>query len=382
MNRSLPIAAALAALAALPAPARAETMDELYAKAKAEGGLALYAAGPTEPHERNVKLFEQRFPGLKVSITGGFSNVLNARVNQQLKDKKVEADLVIFQTIQDFVGWKQQGVLASFKPEGFEQVYPNYRDPDGAYTRLVRPEDAPKSALDFLKPIFQGKLTSVYPGDDDAALYLFTTIVNKYGWNFMDRYMANKPNFVQGHLPVARSIVSGENAATLDASSSTWRFKREGQPIEVAFSAEDETPVFTVTAGIFKDAPHPNAARLYLTWYLAREQQSRLGVFSSRADVPPPEGLQPLTSYRLANNYREFMTDTARVAELRKRFEAYTGPPVNRGCPSFPVPRPWDSGTEPLSRWVRTILAAPAGAPKLSRRCKRLLGITHGGRDS
>ena len=147
----------------------------------------------------------------------------------------------------------------------------------------------------------------------------------------MDRYMANKPNFVQGHLPVARSIVSGENAATLDASSSTWRFKREGQPIEVAFSAEDETPVFTVTAGIFKDAPHPNAARLYLTWYLAREQQSRLGVFSSRADVPPPEGLQPLTSYKLANNYREFMTDTARVAELRKRFEAYTGPPVNRG---------------------------------------------------
>jgi ABC-type Fe3+ transport system substrate-binding protein len=89
--------------------------------------------------------------------------------------------------------------------------------------------------------------------------------------------------------------------------------------------------VFTVTAGIFKDAPHPNAARLYLTWYLAKEQQSRLGVFSSRADVPPPEGLQLLTSYRLANNYREFMTDMARVAELRKRFEAYTGPAVNRG---------------------------------------------------
>ena len=344
-RKPLLVASVLAALAAAAAaPAAAETMDELYAKANPEGALALYAAGPTEPHERNVKIFEQRFPGLKVSITGGFSNVLNARVNQQLTDKKVEADLVIFQTIQDFVGWKQRGVLASFKPEGFDQVYPNYRDPDGAYvavaantltyaynTKLVRPEEAPKSALDFLKPIFQGKLISVYPGDDDAALYLFTTIVNKYGWNFMDRYMANKPNFVQGHLPVARSIVSGENAATLDASSSTWRFKREGQPIEVAFSAEDETPVFTVTAGIFKDAPHPNAARLYLTWYLAREQQSRLGVFSSRADVPPPEGLQPLTSYKLANNYREFMTDTARVAELRKRFEAYTGPAVNRG---------------------------------------------------
>ena len=33
----------------------------------------------------------------------------------------------------------------------------------------------------------------------------------------------------------------------------------------------------------------------------------------------------------LTHNYREFMTDTARVAELRKRFEGYTGPAVNRG---------------------------------------------------
>jgi ABC-type Fe3+ transport system substrate-binding protein len=345
MSRSLLIVSALAALSiTAAAPSRAETTDELYAKAKPEGSLTLYAAGPTEPHERSAKAFEQRFPGLKVSITGGFSNVLNAKINQQLKDKKVEADLVIFQTIQDFVAWKKQGVLLNFKPDGFDQIYPNYRDPDGAYvavaantltyaynTKLVRPEDAPKSARDFLKPIFHGKLISVYPADDDAALYLFTTIVTKYGWSFMDKYMANKPNFVQGHLPVARSVATGENAATLDASSSSWRFKREGQPIEVIFSAEDETPVFTVTAGIFKDAPHPNAAKLYLTWYLAKEQQSRLGVFSSRSDMPPPEGLKPLTSYRLANRYREFMTDAKRVAELRKRFEAYTGPAVNRG---------------------------------------------------
>ena len=77
-------------------------------------------------------------------------------------------------------------------------------------TNLVRAEDAPKSALDFLKPMFHGKLISVYPADDDAALYLFHLIVQKYGWSWMDQYMANKPHFVQGHLPVARSVASGE----------------------------------------------------------------------------------------------------------------------------------------------------------------------------
>jgi ABC-type Fe3+ transport system substrate-binding protein len=164
-------------------------------------------------------------------------------------------------------------------------------------TAAVRPEDAPKSALDFLKPMFQGKVISVYPADDDAALYLFHGIVKKYGWDWMDKYTANKPNYVQGHLPVARSVASGENIVTLDASSSVWPFKREGK-LEVVFSEVDETPVFTLTGGIFKDAPHPNAAKLYLTWFLAKEQQAKVGSFSSRADVPPPEGFKPLTSYK------------------------------------------------------------------------------------
>jgi ABC-type Fe3+ transport system substrate-binding protein len=171
---------------------------------------------------------------------------------------------------------------------------------------------------------------TVYPADDDAALYLFHLIVQKYGWGWMDRYMATKPNFIQGHLPVARSVASGENIATFDASSSVWPFKREGK-LEIVWSPVDETPVFTLTGGIFQDAPHSNAAKLYLTWFLAKEQQSRVGSFSSRVDVPPPEGFHPLTSYKIGNNYREFMTNDELVTDLRKRFEGYTGPPINKG---------------------------------------------------
>jgi len=196
----------------------------------------------------------------------------------------------------------------------------------------VAPADVPKSALDFLKPQFLGKLITVYPSDDDAALYLFHTIVEKYGWDYMDKYMANKPSFIQGHLLVSRSVASGESLATFDATISTaGGLKRQGQPIEILFSPVDPTPVFTVTSGIFKDAPHPNVAKLYLQWYLAKEQQSRTGVFSPRSDVPPPEGLQPLSSYKIANRYRDFVSDDARLVELRKRFESYTGPVVNRG---------------------------------------------------
>ena len=326
------------------ASSRAETLDQLYEKAKFEKTLVFYSGGPAAPHENRAKEFMQKYPGIAVSVTGGFSNVLNERIERQIADRKLEVDMAFFQTVQDFVQWKKEGVLAAYKPDGFDQIMPNLKHPDGSYmalsanaityawnTRLVKPEDVPKSALDFLKPVFAGKLISVYPHDDDAALYLFHLIVQKYGWGYMDRYMANKPNFIQGHLPVSRSVAEGSNAATLDATSSAWPFKRGGQPVEVAFSEVDETPVFTLTGGIFKDAPHPNAARLYLSWYLAKEQQSRLGTFSPRTDVPSPEGFRPLTSYKIANAYREFMLDEKLIAELRKRMEGYAGPIVNQG---------------------------------------------------
>jgi ABC-type Fe3+ transport system substrate-binding protein len=272
LGRLLPVCAALA-VAIAPA-ARGETLAELYEKAKAEKEVVFYSGGPAAPHESRAKLFMQQFPGIAVSVTGGFSNVLNEKIEQQMAAKKLAVDMAFFQTVQDFVKWKAAGKLQNFKPDGFDQIYPNFRDNDGAYmsfsanaltyaynTAAVKPEDAPKSALDFLKPMFAGKLITCYPADDDATLYLFHVIVQKYGWDWMEKYTANKPNYVQGHLPVARSVASGENIATLDASSSVWVFRRQGK-LQVAVSPVDETPVFTLTGGIFKDAPHPNAAKL------------------------------------------------------------------------------------------------------------------------
>jgi hypothetical protein len=38
-----------------------------------------------------------------------------------------------------------------------------------------------------------------------------------------------------------------------------------------------------------------------------------------------------LASYKIATNYREFMTNDKLVADLRKHFQGYTCPPVNKG---------------------------------------------------
>jgi ABC-type Fe3+ transport system substrate-binding protein len=324
--------------------AAAQTMDQLYAMAKPEQKLVLWAAGPTAGYERAVRAFEQKFPGLMIALMGSFSNVLNAKIEDQIQAKKVETDVVIFQTVQDFVNWKKRGLLLQFKPESFDKIGATSKDKDGAWiavnanpifygynTEQVRPEDVPKSALDFLKPQFKGKLISAYPADDDATLYDFHTIVRKYGWSYMDRYMAQQPKFIQGHLGVARSLGSGESLVSLDNTvSSTFNVQRAGGKIALAAPATDPVPVFFTAEAILKDAPHPNAAKLFVTWFLSKEWQSAAGVYSSRNDVPPPAGLKPLSSYRLASGYLQFVTDEKQLVALRKRLEGYTGPVTNR----------------------------------------------------
>jgi ABC-type Fe3+ transport system substrate-binding protein len=242
------------------------------------------------------------------------------------------------------VRWKGEGKMLAFKPQNFDAIHPSFRDPDGAYivwyvgtlsyaynTREVK--SPPQSALDFLKPEFRGKMIACYPHDDDATLYLFYTMAQKHGADYVDKYIANQPNWVQGHLSVSRSVAAGKDLVTPDATTSTvLNLKKAGQPIEYAFSNTDPVPIYYSTAGIFKDAPHPNVAKLYLTWILEKEQQSRIGTYSSRTDVPPPlPELKPLFSMNVANGYRDFVTNSGLLAEWRKRFEDKIGPIKNVG---------------------------------------------------
>ena len=113
-----------------------------------------------------------------------------------MADGKLEVDLALFQTVQDFVNWKSAvSCCRSSRTASTRscrtcaiRTAPTCRSAATPIlyahnTNLVRAEDAPKSALDFLKPAFHDKLISVYPHDDDAALYLFHLIVQKYGWS-------------------------------------------------------------------------------------------------------------------------------------------------------------------------------------------------------
>src|SRR5712672_2297160 len=158
-------------LASVPAKASAQSIDELYQAAKKEGALSLNGGGLAGLYEPWVREFEQRFPGIKVKLTADFSNILAPIIDREIAERKLSVDLTIFQTLQDYARWKKQGVLMSFRPEGWGQIHERFKDPDGQYvgvavyalayaynTQVIAGIALPRSAQDFQKSEFKGKV--------------------------------------------------------------------------------------------------------------------------------------------------------------------------------------------------------------------------------
>ena len=83
--RGLRLFGGLAFLASGSCPSAGETMDQLYQAAKAEGTVVLYGGGPATWYDPWVKKFEARFPGVKVVVRAGSSNVLADDIDAQIK---------------------------------------------------------------------------------------------------------------------------------------------------------------------------------------------------------------------------------------------------------------------------------------------------------
>src|SRR4051794_26783629 len=101
------LAAALSDL--LASPLRAETLEEIYAKAKGEGALSIYGGGPARLYEGWVKEYEARFPGIKVRVTGGYAGGLAPAIDKQIAGRKLDVDFVTFPAVQGFNPWENEG---------------------------------------------------------------------------------------------------------------------------------------------------------------------------------------------------------------------------------------------------------------------------------
>lgn len=328
--------------ATLIIPQETRELNALYHRALREGGRVVVWAGGDAPNQLDwlKNAFEKRFPGVTLDVTVDLSKFHDQRIDRELESGTLTPDVTLLQTTFDFDKWKSRGQLLNYKPVGFAQQKPGYADPDGAwitaynfafvptYAPVGLPVNAwPKRYADFLSPALKGKLVLTWPQDDDAVLFAYDKLEQRYGEGFLKALAAQKPRFLRGTAAPAAAVGNDETGAL---GNLTGYITGSSYPVTSIIPRDEPFQVWNQRAAIFRAARHPDTAKLLISYISSAELQSTYGGWRSRADVGNPPGYPPLESLKNVDvqDFTRWMADRKHVAALRAHMEKIFGPVV------------------------------------------------------
>ncbi len=277
------------------------------AKAEQEGSLVLYSPDPEENSAKLMEAFHQAFPKISTNFirlqTGALYQKLmterRAKVYQvdvlQLTDMGFVLDFQKRDGYSQYVSPEMNGYNADFKssPEGY-WTWGSFIMAGLAYNpKLLKAEDAPKSWKDALNPKYAGIINTKTStsGLEHVTWYELHAL---YGDDYFQKLGELKPRGFDSYVQQFDRTVSGQDTLIHTAQYSAYLLaKAKGAPIEFIFPEEG----LTLTPGVFglvADAPHPNAAQLFMDWFLSVPGQTAWDAISSlnspRTGAPPPPG--------------------------------------------------------------------------------------------
>jgi iron(III) transport system substrate-binding protein len=323
-------------------PLKAATLEpstvtpELIEAARKEGKLSYYAAIELNVAERLGKMFEAKYPGIAVRVERSGAERIFQRIAQE-NDSGIHAvDVANSTDVAHYLEWKKNGWLAPYLPEEVAKHFPaDQFDAEGLYatscawfetigynTNLVRPEDAPKSYADLLDPKWKGKIVKGHPGYSGAILTTTFVLARDLGWSYLEKLAQQKVMQVQSAADPPKKIALGERAVMADGNDySLILYKDQGKPVEVVYP-EEGAPLIIVPSGVFKNAPSPNAARLFQSFFFSREaQQMLVDEFAHRsfhAEVKPRAGQRPMSDVKMLKS--DPVAVQAQSEEIKARY--------------------------------------------------------------
>jgi ABC-type Fe3+ transport system substrate-binding protein len=321
-------------------PIETRSLAELYQAAQAEGGhLTVYGGGDaTNQLDGTKDAFLAQFPAIKLDLRVDLSKYHDARIDLAFAEGTTVPDVAQLQTLQDFPRWKRECRLLAYKPLGWDKVYSQFKDPDGAwtatgiyvFTNLVNTKvvsDIPRNFEDYIDPRYKDQLVFLYPNDDDAVCYLFYTAIEEHGWKWFEALLANKPEFVRGAARTASIVYSGAKGATFSTGGSLAVDPQE--TVQFLLPTDDKFLAWGQRSAIFKQGLHPHAAKLWMSWNLQPEAQAISEGWSVRDDATPPTGLKAVVDYDNAGlkEFPRFMEQRDVIERFRTQLYFYIGNP-------------------------------------------------------
>ena len=348
----MPFQPALAAVAALgvlwssatlaQGPAPYEATPALLAAAQKEGKVVWYSATDVQVAEKLARAFEAKYPGIKVQVERSGAERLFQRINQEYGSKIHAVDVIETSDAVHFVHFKKQGWLQAAVPGDVAKHWPSqYKDADGTYaayrahlsviaynTKLVTKEQAPKSHVDLLDPKWVGKLVKAHPGYSGTVMTGTAAISQSpLGWGYFEKLGKQKVMQVQSSTEPPKKLAQGERPVMADGNEyNVFVLKESGVPIEPVYATEG-TPIVIGNAALLKNAPNPNAARLFYHYMFTREAQQANsdvgGLRSFHPEVKEKAGRMPLSQIKLLTSDPAQLE--GQIETIKKKYEEFFG---------------------------------------------------------
>lgn len=286
------------------------------------GKLVIYS-GRSEPLIQPVlDAFQAQYPQVEVLLKAGSNSELaNALIEEQ---GNPQADVFITTEMFTVQSLAEKGVFDAYRPAAAEQLPADYLGPGDTWvaltrrvrvimfnTDLVAPQDVPQSVFDLVDPKWKGKIAAAGStnGSMQAQVAAMRQLLGDEATeSWLQGMIDNEVVFFGGHTDVRKAVGAGEFALGLVNHYYYYLQQAEGSPVSVVLPDQGEDQIGLIAnataAAVVKGGANPTAAHALVDFLLSAPGQQMFASANYEYPLLPGvtlrEGVQPLTSFRLA----------------------------------------------------------------------------------
>jgi iron(III) transport system substrate-binding protein len=274
--------------------------NDLLAGARKEKIVNLYTSMETRESRLIADAFQQRYPSVTIDITRVSSNRLLQKIDTEHRAGSNLFDVVITSGLEVRYLIKS-GLIGQYVSPEAKAFFADSKDPQGRWvdfysslrvfaynTKQVPRDAAPKQYKDLLIPRWKGQIG--LPSKEYSWFATAMRALGKDGPKFMEGLGKQKPNYRPSHVLVLQLVAAGEFNLGLVYQHQLDRYKKIAAPVELAplpFATKNIHPM-----ALAAQAPHANAAKLFINFVLSKETQTMVRSFGrtvSRTDIVQDE---------------------------------------------------------------------------------------------
>lgn len=311
------------------------------AKAEAEGEVVVYATNPEAAELRVLAEFSKLFPKIKTNYTRLQAGALYAKVSAERQAKTYTVDVMQISDMGMILDFQKKAGYVSYVSPQMAAYKPEYKSqPEGLWTwgaigpaglayntNTVSADQAPKTWQEAIDPKWTDSITVKLSTSGLQHVGWFE-LRRLYGPDYWKKFGELKPKGFDSYVQQFDRLVNQQDKLIHTAQYSGYlEWKAKGAPIGFV-APPDGLPATPESWGIPTDGPHPNAARLFIDWYLSDLGQAvmakNLYLHSPRTGAAAPPGGEPLDKLKLLlpTDWEAFLKTRT---EFAREWDKYTG---------------------------------------------------------